>query len=413
MNLNVSEFFLRLGRLSVYFFALIAGSIVTYLIFQSLFFSAVEPGSTEPVSFIVHKGANLKTIAQELEEQNIVKHWWTVYYPGVNKLKQANRTIEAGEYKLARGMTPLEILENIIDGEVVYYRYTIPEGLRLTEIADRIAATGLVTKEELLAAMEDRTLLSELAVPAGSLEGYLFPETYQFSRPITAREILVAMAAEGRKKITNEMVNRSIDLGFTLHQIITLASIIEKETGRGDERGKISSVFHNRLRIGMPLQSDPTVIYDIENFDGNLTKEHLKRTSPYNTYMQPGLPPGPICSPGLASITAALYPEDTDYLYFVSKGDGSHEFSSTLKAHNEAVNRYQRNAAAAAAQILDQAAAEVASEPPAAPPAVAEPQAKAEVSEPLDDDRDAPLSQLDPVRRRKPERTRRPKLLRQ
>ena len=185
----------------------------------------------------------------------------------------------------------------------------------------------------------------KLSIPSLTPEGFIFPETYSFSRPVTAHEIVERIVEEGRKRLDERLKGwkeRGQQLGFNPYQVLVLASIIEKETGKPEERGVISSVFHNRLRIAMPLQSDPTVIYGIQNFDGNLTKEHLKTPGPYNTYLNTGLPPTPICNPGLDAIKAAVYPEDTDYLYFVGKGDGSHQFSATYKEHQRAVDNFQR-----------------------------------------------------------------------
>ena len=179
-------------------------------------------------------------------------------------------------------------------------------------------------------------------VPADSLEGYLFPETYHFGKFTTEATLVKIMIDTFKERaLKKEFLQRARKIGFTYHEIITLASLIEKETGKDSERKQISSVFHNRLKKNMPLQTDPTVIYAIENFDGNIRKRDLKIDSPYNTYRYKGLPPGPIASPGLKSIVAALYPEKTTNLYFVSRQDGSHQFSATLNEHNRAVQKYQ------------------------------------------------------------------------
>jgi UPF0755 protein len=188
----------------------------------------------------------------------------------------------------------------------------------------------------------DRPFLKSLGISAETVEGYLYPDTYRFARPTTAKDVMRAMVDQLGQVLTQEWQVRAKDIHMTIHEVLTLASVIEKETGSGDERPHISSVFHNRLRKKIPLQSDPTVIYGLPNFDGNLHKKDLSHPSPYNTYRWAGLPPGPIASPGAESIRAALYPAPSAYLYFVSKNDGTHEFSTNLIEHNKAVEKYQK-----------------------------------------------------------------------
>jgi UPF0755 protein len=185
--------------------------------------------------------------------------------------------------------------------------------------------------------------LKELGIAGTSLEGYLFPDTYQFPRNTSAKKIVVAMNDQLQKRWLPEWDDRLKQLSMTKHQALTLASIIEKESGGVAEQPVISSVFHNRLKKGMKLQADPTVIYGIPNFNGNITKEDLQTPTPYNTYVITGLPPGPIANPGVSAIKAALYPVTTNYLYFVANGQGGHIFSETLDDHNELVNAYQKN----------------------------------------------------------------------
>jgi UPF0755 protein len=180
-----------------------------------------------------------------------------------------------------------------------------------------------------------------MGIQAESLEGYLFPDTYYFPRNTPIDRIIQTMLDRFNTVFTPAWADRARGIGLSRHQVVTLASIIEKETGAAGERPLIASVFHNRLARGMRLQSDPTVIYGIEDFDGNLTRAHLETPTPYNTYQVAGLPPGPIASPGRAALEAALFPEETDYLYFVARGDGTHQFSTRLDEHNEAVRRYQ------------------------------------------------------------------------
>jgi len=189
---------------------------------------------------------------------------------------------------------------------------------------------------------KDRAFIESLGIAADSLEGYLYPDTYRFPRPTAVKDVIKAMVDRLGQVMTPEWQARAKDLHMTLHEVLTLASVIEKETGAGGERAQISSVFHNRLKKKIPLQSDPTVIYGLPQFDGNLRKKDLSHPNPYNTYRWAGLPPGPIANPGAEAIRAALYPVPTPYLYFVSKNDGTHHFSATLVEHNKAVEKYQK-----------------------------------------------------------------------
>ena len=334
-----------LGRVGGYLIAFIIGVFLVHSWFKSNFLAPVVPGSTEQVYFEVGKGSNLKTISEELENRSLLKNWYSLYYLSKLKGNSDQLKILAGEYQLSPGFPPLKIFDILTSGKIVQHPIMIPEGVNVRLIAELMAKTGLVTLEAANRAMTDQALMRQLEVPALTPEGFLFPETYHFSKPITAEQIIARIVQEGNKRMDDGIRNwrdRAKELGFTPYQAMVLASIIEKETGKPEERGLIASVFHNRLRIGMPLQSDPTVIYGIPNFNGNLTKEDLKTPGPYNSYLNTGLPPTPICSPGLDSLKAALYPDDTDYLYFVSKGDGSHHFSATYKEHTQAVNNYQR-----------------------------------------------------------------------
>lgn len=335
-----------LGRFGVYVIAFVIGLGAVSAWFKSNFLAPISPGSTEFVQFEVPKGANLQTVAEELEKQHLVRKAFSI---SLQRFVQSDperlNNIKWGEYSLSPGMTPKKILETIVNGKLVEHPVTIPEGVNLSDVAQIIAKTGLTTVDEVKSAMASRSLLLEMEIPALSAEGYLAPETYNFSRPVTADQIVGRIIQEGSKRRDDGLrgwKDRAKELGFTPYQMMILASIVEKETAKPEERGTIASVFHNRLRIGMPLQSDPTVIYGISNFNGNLTKDDLKNPGPYNTYLNTGLPPTPICNPGLDSLRAVLYPDDTDYLYFVAKGDGSHHFSATYKEHQAAVNTYQK-----------------------------------------------------------------------
>ena len=268
----------------------------------------------------------------------------TTYAPRVYEISQQFMsrgvpTIVGGSHP---SMLPKDILQRITTGQTVIHPITIPEGFRITEIADLLIQRGLIDKNKFMGLTGDKELLQTMEIPGDSLEGYLYPETYHFSKFTDERKIIQKMLETFKERaIKPEYIDRARKLNFTFHEIITLASLIEKETGVDEERNIISSVFHNRLRKKMLLQTDPTVIYAMRNFDGNIRKKDLSIDSPYNTYKNRGLPPGPIASPGIKSIHAALYPEKTKHLYFVSKKNGSHQFSNNLIDHNRAVKKYQ------------------------------------------------------------------------
>ena len=238
-------------------------------------------------------------------------------------------------------MPPVKILEKLRRGLILTHTITVPEGYAREQIAEILHGKELVDRKVFLSLTEDETVLQKYGVTGPSLEGYLFPDTYQFGRGVSPSLVIDTMIRRFWQMV-GPLTDKARETGMSMGEIVTLASIVEKETGRPEERPLIASVFLNRLRRGMRLESDPTVIYGLESFDGDLRKKDLTHKSPYNTYVIRGLTPGPICSPGLASIEAVISPARTEYLYFVSKNDGSHHFSGTLAEHNRAVERYQK-----------------------------------------------------------------------
>lgn len=313
-----------------------------FYIFQDFSKYADTPeGSEKREAFVtIRPGEGFSLISERLVNAGLVKD--PLKFKLLARVKGYDKKIKAGEYRLSGAMSPGQILENLAKGKVFLYKLTIPEGYNLNQIASVIAETGLgITGKDFLAVATDSEFAREKGIYGETFEGYVFPETYYFSRNVKPKEIINAMVKRFWSVFTPEWEVRAQEIGFSVHQVVTLASIIEKETGSAPERPIIASVFHNRLKRRMRLQSDPTVIYGIRNFDGNITRKHLKTRTPYNTYKIGGLPPGPIASPGKKSLEAALYPAETSYLYFVSKKDGSHEFSTSLRDHNRAVRKYQ------------------------------------------------------------------------
>lgn len=264
----------------------------------------------------------------------------------VRFLKRDRRPMRAGEYAFAGALRPDDVLERVYRGEVKVYRFTVPEGLRMEEIASVVEASGLAKGADLLALMRDPQVAAELGVPARNLEGYLFPDTYSFPKGPRPREILAAMVGRFAEEYRKADEQRLAGIDLSEPQAVTLASIIEKETGQPEERPRISCVFHNRLKRHVRLQTDPTVMYATMLRNGgrwsqNITKADLLTPHPYNTYTTMGLPPGPIASPGAASLRAALHPSDCSDLFFVSRNDGTHVFCADLACHEAMVKRWQ------------------------------------------------------------------------
>ncbi len=290
------------------------------------------------VQLQVQPGTGLNKVALDLQEKGVIRSSLGIKL--LARWNQQSDRIQAGHYQFSGSATPEEILARLVAGDVEKVSLTIPEGFTLQQIVDRIEEKGFGRRDRLLQLAYNADFIHSLKIDAASLEGYLFPETYLFAPGVGEKALLKMMVGQLRSHISEELKKNAKDLGLGFHQWVTLASIIEKETGIVEEMPLISSVFHNRLKRRIPLQTDPTVIYGIKNFDGNLTRKHLKTPSLYNTYLNRGLPPGPIASPGLAALHAAVNPAQTKYLYFVATGDGGHRFSKTLKEHNAAVREY-------------------------------------------------------------------------
>jgi UPF0755 protein len=287
-------------------------------------------------------GSGVNTIADRLVEAGVVRDrldfrlavWWTA----------SGRRLQAGEYRFDEPMRATEVIGKLARGEVYLRPITFPEGLRISEMARLFEERGFGTAEAFLSAARDPAPIAALDSEAADLEGYLFPNTYALPRTATARQLVHLMVRQFEQAFTPELREAAEARGMSMRDVVTLASLIEKETGLAEERTLVSAVFNNRLRIGMRLQCDPTVIYALERagiWDGNITRAGLALDSPYNTYRYAGLPPGPIAAPGRAAMEAALNPEDADYLYFVSRNDGSHVFAETYKEHHRNVQQWQ------------------------------------------------------------------------
>jgi UPF0755 protein len=304
-------------------------------------FTAPERASRE-ILVTIPAGAGHPEIAQILEDAGVIRDkgafMWAVR---INSKLRRPTAVKAGEQALDPSLSAWEILAVLNRGNFKLYPFTVPEGWNMADIARQVELAGLGDAREFLAICRDQAFVRSLGIEAPSLEGYLFPETYSFPRGTPLKSVVKAMTDQFFRVWARYGALASAR-GLTMNETVTLASIIEKETGDPAERPLIAAVFYNRLEKKMPLQTDPTVIYGIPDFDGNLTRAHLQTPHPWNTYVIPGLPPGPIASPGEAAIRAAVDPVKADYLYFVSKNDGTHHFSSTLREHNRMVTQYQR-----------------------------------------------------------------------
>ena len=289
---------------------------------------------------VIPAGATMKDVADILQERNLILH--KSLFSFAARLQGADTQIKSGEYQFYNQSLPLDILGKLIRGEQVKYSVTIPEGYTIVEIAELFDYMGLADKETFIALANDPAFIASLGIDEPTLEGRLFPDTYKFVRNIGEEAVIRRMVRRFNAVFTDEMKARAEELGFSVQEIVTLASMIEKETADRSEKFLISAVFHNRLERNMRFQCDPTVIYGLENYNGRLSKEDLRTYTPYNTYVINGLPVNPIANPGRESLLAALYPADVDYLYFVSKNNGTHYFSKSLSEHNRAVNEYQR-----------------------------------------------------------------------
>lgn len=302
--------------------------------------SSTDTSGEQDVVVVIPQGSSVRYIGKILAESDLIKE--DIRFLLLAKFSGYGKRLQAGEFAIPAGLKPEEILHLLASSMVVQHAITIPEGLRATEIARIFAEDGWCDLENFIRLTEDRVFLDQLGLAAeNSVEGYLFPDTYHFTRDFN-----------GAGKIIKLMVNRSNEVWKTLaneveftperREVVTLASIVEKETGAPEERPLIAGVFQNRLKLGMRLQSDPTVVYTLPENSGPITRKQLRAKTPYNTYVIKGLPIGPICNPGKSALEAVMQPATTESLYFVSKNDGTHIFSKTLREHNRAVRKYQR-----------------------------------------------------------------------
>ncbi|HXV36410.1 MAG TPA: endolytic transglycosylase MltG [Myxococcota bacterium] len=294
-----------------------------------------------PLIFEVQPGASLGEVARELEARGVIRS--ALAFKLLARYRDLERALQIGEYELSAAHAPDEILTRIAEGRVVTYEIVLPEGITASQVAQRLEAAGVADAAAFLAFARDAASATALGVEGQTLEGYLFPETYRLPRGLSVREIAATLVG-AFLEVWRELEPEARRQRMSMREVVTLASIVEKETAVPDERPLIAAVFRNRLERGMRLETDPTVIYGIPDFDGNLRRADLENAqNPYNTYQIAGLPPGPIANPGADSLRAVVHPAESRSLFFVSRNDGTHEFSDTYDDHVRAVNRYQRS----------------------------------------------------------------------
>ncbi len=319
---RLAAFVALLGLLSL--------GIVAYSIFSPY------QGFGQPPFVEIEKGMPTRAIAAKLEEVGVVRYSWQFLL--VRALRPSVK-LQAGEYRFDKPASAYDVLGRIARGDVFYYEVTVPEGSNIFDIASIAAETGIIKESDFISAAADPSAIHDLDPKAATLEGYLFPSTYRITRRTTAAQLCRSMTEQFRKEW------KSLNTAASIHDTVTLASLVEKETGAPQERPIVASVFHNRLRIGMRLDCDPTTIYAAklqDRYRGKIHKSDLASQSEYNTYQHAGLPPGPIANPGLAALKAALSPAETKYLYFVAKpGGGSHNFAADMTAHKRNVEAYR------------------------------------------------------------------------
>lgn len=320
--------------------------LVALLVFGTVIWQRLhEPfkGYTAAEQFVdIPPGTTVTQIGQRLVEAGIVRDRLTFRVA----LMRSGRAelLKAGEYRFERPLSVVDVIERLAHGDVYVRRLTFPEGLTVREMAALYQEKGFGASRDFLAAASNVSLIADLDRKATDLEGYLFPETYQLSRRVTAGALVEQMVARFKAVFAPELAQLADAQQLSPREVVTLAALVEKETGQSDERPLVAAVYRNRMRRGMLMQADPTVIYGLVKagrYDGNIRRADLRHDSPYNTYRYPGLPPGPIAAPGRASLEAALKPADVPYLYFVSRNDGTHAFATSLGEHNRNVRQYQ------------------------------------------------------------------------
>ncbi len=297
------------------------------------------PIGNKNIEIEIPKGATFRQAVEIFSKERLIRD--KILFLFIGRISGIDRKIRAGYYSIYGSMSPLDILKMLKKGQIIEYEITVLEGDSLREVAEKLSEKGIINIEDFMQLSSDEDFLASYKIDAPTFEGYLFPDTYKIPKGMDPEDAIGMMINKMREKYSGELMVRASKLGLSEKEVLTLASIIEKEAATDDERYLISAVYHNRLRKRILLQADPTAIYGIKSFREKITAKDLQRKTPYNTYIIKGLPPGPIASPSIKSINAALYPADVPYIYFVSNNDGTHQFSVTTEEHQAAVKSYR------------------------------------------------------------------------
>ncbi len=313
--------------------------LATAIVFAFLLMDTPPQAGWKQINVIVPKGSGSSEVARLLDARGVLRH--PIVFRLLVMTTMSGRSLKFGEYAFPEPPSTVEVWRKLYRGEIARYSVLVPEGSNLYDIAKILDDLYLANPEEFVETASSPRLLERLKIPGKTAEGFLFPDTYLLDKSMSCEDIIEVMVEQFRRRFPPEWETRARKEGFSLLQVVTMASIIEKETGVREEGPLVSAVIRRRLSLKMPLQMDPTVIYGLKRFGVELSKKDLQTPSPYNTYLNRGLPPGPIANPGLGAIRAALFPADADFLYFVSRNDGSHLFSRTLVEHNRGVAIYR------------------------------------------------------------------------
>jgi UPF0755 protein len=297
------------------------------------------PMGNKNIEVRVPKGSSFRQTVEIFSKEGLIRDKNLFLFIG--RISRIDRKIRAGYYSIYRTMNSLDLLKVLRRGQIIEYEVTVVEGDSLREVGEKLSEKGIADNESFRRLSSDKDFLSSYRIDAPSLEGYLFPDTYKIPKGMDPSEAIGMMINEMREKFSEKLRTKAAEIGLSEREVLTLASIVEKEAVTDDERPLISAVYHNRLKKRIPLQADPTAIYGIKSSKEKITSEDIRRKTPYNTYTIKGLPPGPIASPGAKSIIAALYPAKVPYIYFVSNNDGTHHFSVSAEEHQSAVKEYR------------------------------------------------------------------------
>ena len=323
---------------------LLLSVILLTLLAASIFLAQMPAGDGSNVQMVdCVKGASLSRAASDMERRGVIRSATALVW--LARLKGVDSQVQAGTYRINDAMTPSEIIRKMVAGDVYGFRFAVPEGYSIYQLAELLHGRRIHSRADFLAACTDREIPREFGIPGVSVEGYLFPATYNITPRMKPADTVRMMVRQFEKVCGSQVSPLFMKRDNTRHKLVTLASLVEKEAVEPNEQPVIASVFFNRLRKGMRLQSDPTAVYGVRSFAGKVTREDIRRPSPYNTYHISGLPPGPIGNPGTGALKAVIKPQNTSYFYFVARNDGTHFFSSTLDQHNGAVTKYLKGKA--------------------------------------------------------------------